>query len=288
MPVQTSNTAYIKFPDGAKVSIKAAGDASYTDLGAINSSITNTLNYTENQITTANAGKTIKQIRDMNIDGAFTLINLNYDNIEKLGGGLFTKVTTPASANSSIPNQVIAAGWAENTFYPLEMQTSPTDSTLLNMGTTKPTLTSVTLDAAGTPETLTEGTDYVVVKGDAVSKWGLVFQVAGIAKPSPTTYAITIDYGTNTPVARVTLNAGSSTALLSAYSLKIEHTDSAGLIRGIELFSVDTKSGGFAFNFRGANEDGLEELPVSYMAQLDTSLTDGAQLISIYADNGAA
>ena len=77
MPTQTTYTEYISFPDGAKVSIKAAGDGGYTDIGAISSSVTGTLNYTENELVTANAGKLQKQIRDMVLEGSFTLINLN-------------------------------------------------------------------------------------------------------------------------------------------------------------------------------------------------------------------
>jgi len=171
MPTQTTK-ANLLFPDGAKVSVKTTSDSVYVDLGAIEQDINTSLTYTENQITTANAGKTAKQIKDMKIEGSFNLIDYDYANLARLGGGLFTKVDTPASANSSIPDQVIAAGWADNTIYPLEMLTSSTDSTPLNMGTTQPTLTSVTLDAGGTPEVLAEDTDYVIVKlPEAVSKW---------------------------------------------------------------------------------------------------------------------
>jgi hypothetical protein len=288
MPVQTTLGAHIKFPDGAKVSVKAYGETVYTDIGAISSSVTNTINYTENQITTANFGKTDKQLREMTIEGGFTLINLDYDNIYRLGGGLFTKTTTAAAPNSSIPNQDIAINWEDNRVYELKMYSATGASSKLNMGSTKPTLTSVTLDALGTPEVLAENNDYVVVKSDGVSGWGIQFISAGMTTLTPKTKSITIDYGTNTPVARTILSAGTSTKILTAYAMKIEHTDSNGLIRGVELPSVNTKSGGFNFSFKGANEDGLEEMQITYMAQLDTSLLDGAQLISVYSDENAS
>jgi len=287
MPTQTTNTDFITFPDGAKVSIQPNKTGSFYDIGALNSSVTCTLNYTENQITTANAGKTVKQIRDMNIEGSMTLINLDPDNIERMGGGIFTKTTTLASATTSIPDQVIAAGWDDANVYPLEMYTSSSDSTKLRMSTA-PTITSVTLDAAGTPETLTAGNDYVIVESDCVSGYGITFVSANMSTGTPKTKAITIDYGSNTPVARTTLNAGSSTAVLDAYAMKIEHTDSNSLVIGMTLYSVDAKSGGFQFAWKGANEDGLSEMPLSFQANLDSTLTDGAQLLSYYRDNGAA
>lgn len=288
MPVQTTQTSYMYFPDGCKVEIKDYNDVSWTDLGAINSAVTATLNWTENQIETANAGKTVKQIKEMVIDGGFTLINLNPIGIEKLGAGMFTQVDTAASPVATIPNQVIAAGWDDNIKYELVMYTSSSDDTKLRV-TAVPTLTSVTLDAGGTPETLTVNNDYVIVADTgSYSGWSIVFMSANMSTGSPKTLAITIDYGSNTPVASTTIYAGASTELLNAYALKMTHTDSNSLTRTLELFSVDPNSGGFVFSFKGANEDGLEEMPLTFKAKLDTTLTDGRQLFAWTVDNGAA
>lgn len=288
MPVQTTQTSHVYFPDGAKVSVKKSTDVSYTDLGALNGSVTCTLQWDENQVETANAGKLAKQIRNMRIEGALTLINLNPTGIEKMSGGLFTKVDTAASAVTTIPNQVIAASWADNVKYELVMYTSSSDSTKLRI-TTKPTLTSVTLDASGSPETLTENNDYVVVADTgSYSGWSMQFISANMSTGSPTTKAITIDYGSNTPVASSTLYAGSSTVELTAYSMLIQHTDSSSLHRELELYSVDPSAGSFVFSWKGANEDGVEEMPLTFQAKLDTSLTDGRQLMAWTVDNGAA
>ena len=265
----------------------AAGDVSYTDLGAINSAVTATLNWTENQIETANAGKTIKQIKEMQIEGGFTLINLNPVGVEKLGGGLFTKVDTAGTATTDIPDQVIAANWNDNVKYELIMLTSSSDSTKLRT-TAKPTLTSVTLDATP-PETLTENDDYVIVADTgSYSGWSIQFISANMTTGTPKANTITINYGSNTPVAKTTLYAGSSTELLTAYAMKITHTDDNSLTRVLELYSVDPNSGGFQFNFKGANEDGLEEMPLTYMAKIDSSKTSGRQLMAFSVDNGAA
>ena len=292
MPVQTTKTSNIYFPDGALVSIMASGEASYTDVGAIEQGVTCTLNWDESQIETGNAGKLDKRIRNMTMAGSFNLINLEPASINRLGGGLFSITTTTASPTTDIPNQIIAANWNDNTKYELVMYTSSSDSTKLRT-TTKPTLTSVTLDAAGTPETLTEigagaAGDYMIVAdGNSYSGWSIIFNSAGMSTGTPKDKAITVDYGSNTPVAKTTVHAGSSGATLSAYAMKITHTDDNSLTRELELYSVDANSGGFAFNFKGANEDGVEMMPVTFTAKIDSSRTDGQQLFAWSVDNGA-
>jgi hypothetical protein len=288
MPVQTTRTSNIYFPDGAKVEILPAGEVSWFDVGAINSAVTATLNWTENQVETANAGKTIKQIKEMTIEGGFTLINLDLDGIQKMGGGIFEKVETLAAAVTTIPDQVIAAGWDDGIIYPLDMLTSPTDSQKLKT-VAAPTLTSVKLDVGGTPETLTAGNDYVIVADSgAYSGWGISFISAGMTTLTPKTKAITIDYASNTPIASTTIYAGSSTALLSAYAMRITHTDDNAKRRMLELFSVDSNSGGFQFNFKGANEDGLEEMPLTFMAKVNSTKVNKRQLMAFTVDEGAA
>lgn len=265
----------------------AAGEASYTDIGAIEQGVQATLNWDESQVETGNAGKLAKRIRNMTIAGSFNLINLNPDNVNRLGGGMFTVATTDGTANSTAPNQVIAANWEDNVKYELVIETSSSDSTKLRT-TTKPTLTSVTLDAAGMPETLTENNDYVVVADSgSYSGWSIQFISANMSTPTPKTKAITIDFGSITPVAKTTVYGGSSGVTLSSYAMKITHTDGLTLKRELELFTVDPNSGGFQFNFKGANEDGTEVMPLTFTAKLDSSKTDGRQLFAFSVDNGA-
>ena len=141
----------------------------------------------------------------MSVKGAFNLINLVPDGVARMSGGLLTVVTTAGTANTTAPNQVIAANWSDNTRYEIIMLASSTDSTKLRLST-KPVLTSVVIDAAGTPETLAEigagaGGDYMVIADSTSSSgWAIAFNSAGISKGSPKTYAITIDFGSNTPV----------------------------------------------------------------------------------------
>jgi len=224
----------------------------------------------------------------MQIEGGFTLINLDLDGIQKMGGGLFTKSVTAAAPIATIPDQVIPAGWDDGIVYPLEMLTSPTDSQKLKTAAA-PAITSIKLDVGGTPETLTAGNDYVIVaNSNAYSGWGISFISAGMTTLTPKTKAITIDYDTNTPIASTTIHAGSSTALLAAYAMRITHTDGNAKRRMLELYSVDSNSGGFQFNFKGANEDGLEEMPLTFMAKIDSTKADKRQLMAFTVDEGAA
>lgn len=279
------------FPDGCKVSAKTSSGV-YTDMGITLGSAKASLVWKENQITTANYGKTAKQIKDMEIDGAFTLASFDPSKISILGSGIFTTSTTAGTAVSTIPNQVIAAGWADKTRYPLVAYTSSSDSTKLKFSTA-PTLTSVTLDAGGTPETLSAWSaaasgDYtIVVDADSPSGYSIVFNSASMSTSNPTTKAVTVVYGTNTPVARTTMYAGTTTTTLSAISIKFEHTDSAGKVRGVEIPAANPNSGGFMFGFKGADEDGVEQMDITFKGVIDTTLTDGRQLLNWYSDTGA-
>ena len=288
MPEQTTKKANVYFPDGAKVALKASGESSYTDVGVIMSDCNSVLNWDENIVDTANAGRLAKQIKNMVIAGDFTLGNLEPESLTRFGAGIYTQTDTAASPISTIPDQEIAAGWADQTLYNLDIQTSTTDSTQVRT-TAAPTLTSVTLDPTGTPEVLVEGTEYnVVADANSPSGWSISFISSAMATISPTTYEIVVDYGTNTPRASTTITAGTTTLEMTAFAMQITHTDDNGKIRRLELFSVEPNSGGMAFNFKGATSDGVEEMPWSFTAKIDTSLTDGAQLFSWTIEDGAS
>lgn len=287
MPNQTTITDYVYFPDGCKVQVKESGAGSYTDIGAVGSDVTATLNYDVSEYESANAGDLASRLKNMSIDCAFTLINLNPANLVKLSGGLLTQTTTAASPNAAIPNQDIASGWTDGQTFELIMYTSSSDSTKLKM-TSAPTLTSVTADPDGTPEVLNEGSDYLVIEdANSYSGYSITFYSANFGTASEGD-EIEIDYGSNTPVASTTIHAGSSIVTLAAAALKFTHTDSNSLVRELEIHSVDPLSGGFQFNYKAATADGVEEMPLTLKGKIDSSLTDGQQLMSWTVDNGAA
>jgi hypothetical protein len=154
---------------------------------------------------------------------------------------------------------------------------------------TKPVLTSIVLDPTDVNEALTENSDYIVIENsNSYSGWSVVFIADNIVATGATALPIVITYGTNTPVASSTLYAGSSTVVIDAYSMLVEHTDSDGKKRSLELFSIDPNSGGMQFNFKAATSDGVEEMPLTFTGKLDTSKTDGRQLMAWTVDTGAA
>lgn len=285
----TAQTALqdIYFPGGCQVLIKAPGDVAYADMGVIEGDATATFNFDVNQVDTGNAGKTQKQYKNMTVEGAFTLNSLNPTAIQKLGTGLFSVSTTAASPVSTIPDQDIAAGWDDGYVYDLVMYTSSSDTTKLRMSTA-PTITSVTLDPDTAAEALTEGNDYIIVKNDSYSGYGITFVSANMVTGSPKTLIIRIDYGTNTPVGTTTMTAGTTTQISTPVEMKYVHTDSNGKIRSFYMPSAEPNSGGFQFNFKGANSDGLENMPITFSARLDTTKTDGAQLFEWVIEEGAA
>jgi hypothetical protein len=288
MPVQTTKKTHITFPDGAMVQVNDG--SGYFDVGAIQSAVTQTLNYTENQIEGANWGKSDLQIKEMTIAGGFTLVNLDTEGVEKLGAGMFERVDTSGGAETDIADQVFAqADWAFETAYPIVAENNDVADANYKVQyrlAAPPTLTSVD---GSTDTGLVLNDDYFILTDtDSPSGYSIMFSSVG-TKISVTGLAqsVTIDFTTVTPIDSRVLYAGTSTKILTAYSMKVTHTDSNGKIRQIELFAVNPNSGSFQFNFKGANEDGLEEMPLTYTAQLDTSLTDGRQLMAWTVETGA-
>jgi len=287
MPAQSTLTDYIFFPDGAQVAIDTG--SGFNDIGAISTAVTATLNYDVNEFETANAGKLARQIRNMTMAGSFTLINLDIDRINELGGGMFSVVDTAGSTviDANITDQTISSGWSDATLYDLDPIVTATGESF--RFSTTPVLTSVTLDPTGTPEVLVADSEYVIVENaNSSSGYSLQFISSNMATGSPTTFDIVVDFGDNDPIASSTLYCGTSTQVLTAYAMRIRHTDSNSKVRELNLFSVNMDSGGFQFNYKGAQEDGVEEMPLAFTAQIDTSLTDGRQLFSWKVDSGAA
>ena len=282
MPDQTTISGNIYFPDGAQVLHTPYGGAQ-VDLGVLMGDIGATLTYSENQVQTANKGTTQMQIKNMAIDLNFTLATLDPDKVANLGGGIFETVDTAGGSVSSIDDQVIASGGAtELTAYPLVI--TETGSLPLRVSASL-VIASVT---GSTDGALAANDDYTIIDDpNAYSGKSIVFNTAG---STLTTMAqtITIAYTSVTPVARTTVFAGNTTELLSPGQLTIRHTDENSLVRELNLFSVNPTSGGFQFNFKGAGSDGLEEMPITIKGTLDTSLTNGRQLMSWIVDSGAA
>ena len=276
MPVQTTKQGYIGFPDGGKVSVDDG--TGWHDIGAINSAVTFALNYSENQVATANSGKLAKQISDMLIDGALTLINLEPEAIDKLGGGMFEVVNTAAATviGANITDQVIA-GFEEKK--PIEIKAIVTATGEPIRFSAAPVITGVEASESGEMD----ATDYFIISDStSASGYSIVISTTGSASVAESE-TVTIDFGDNDPLAGTTIYAGTSTQVLNAFGLKIEHTDdTAAIDRSFEIYSANPTSGGFQFNFKGANEDGVEEMPITFQGNVNLERADGRQLFSYY------
>ena len=278
MGVQTTKTANIYFPDGAKVSVQPGQTGAFIDVGAISGSVTAGLNWDENELESANAGKLEKQIKNMTMAGDFTLWNLDPEGIVAMGAGIFEQVDVAGSAETDIADQEIATAWTDKASIPFVVigDGAGNTGTVYRLDA-EPTLASVTGSVDGA---LTENDDYTIIPdSNSPSGFSISLNVAG-TNLTTTAQTVTIVYTTVTPVASTVVYAGTTTSVLTAYAMRIEHTDDSGLIRSLDLYAVDSNSGGFAFSFKGAEEDGVDEMPISFTAKLDTSKTDGRQLMA--------
>lgn len=281
MPVQTTKKTHIFFPDGCMVSVKRPGDGSYFDVGAVNSAVNATLNWDENEVDTANAGKLAKQIRNMTIAADFTLINLDPDGLARLAAGVITKEEV-AGVSTAVEDQVIAAGWADRQVIHLDPRDASGNLLKPASGTIAVTSVTGSVSGAGAADD-----DYFIISDpNSPSGWSIMLDTAGTAT-FETTETITIVYPNITPIGSTVLHVGSSTFVMTAYALKFTHTDDNGKVRSLEIYAVETNSGGFVFSFKGANEDGVEEMPLSLTGKIDTSRTNGKQLMSWTYETGA-
>jgi len=267
-------------PDGTKVEID--GGSGFTDLGAFNSDVTATLNFEINEILSSNAGIIQRVGKKMTMEWAGTLINLNPTGVALVSGGLLTTEATAGSAVTDSDDQTIAISWVDMS----SIQMNATDGTAgaALRFSAAPTLTSVTASSSGV---LAADDDYFIqVDPNSFSGYSILLNTNGTATVA-TSESVVIVYASVTPIATTTLYGGASTFAFTSYQMRMTHTDDDSLVRRLNLPSVTPNSGGFQFNFKSAESDGSEEMPLTCKADLDTSLDSGKQLFSWVVDTGA-
>jgi hypothetical protein len=290
MPSQVTLDPTILIPaDGCIVSYSTDSGSSYTNIGTIMGDVAFTPEAETVEIQTGNAGLTPLEWKNPKLGFSFELMEFNMDIINDMTCGIGTKTTTAAAPNASIPDQVISATWADNTVYNLVMYESSSSTVKLNMGSTEPTLTSVTIDAGGVnEEVLDAGSDYFLVKKtSSPSGWGIVFEESSISGSATYTDAITIDYGSNTPIASTTIQIGSSVKQLTPLMFKIYHVDANSLTRALYIYECYLNPDSMAWMFKGEDKSEKTTLPFNFTGQIDTSRADGDQLYSVYWETGA-
>lgn len=258
---------YVFFPNGCLASYSTDG-TSFTDLGVLVGDTSAVWNYDINEVIFSQ-GQKKRQYKNQTIEATLSLADINPDALSALAGGMLTKSTTTSGAVTTMPDQVIAEGFALNTPIALVLETSSSDSTKLK-ASAEPTLTSVSGSVDGA---LVDGTDYEIIIDDSqYSGYSIVF-LSGVTLAQD----ITIDYASVTPVATTTLTAGSSTYVPDTLALKFADSASG---RTLTIYAANVNSGGFAFGFKASDSDGVEQMDLSFNGQLDTTRTSGDQLFS--------
>ena len=88
---------------------------------------------------------------------------------------------------------------------------------------------------------------------------------------------MTISYANVTPVATVTLAAGTPSYVPSTLALRGYCSEQG---KTIDIAAVNVDSGTYNFGFKGTATDGTEEMALAFTGVLDSSLTDGTQLFT--------
>lgn len=275
MPFQVSSGSdNLIFPDGVALEVSTDSGASWTNLGVLSAGTTVTYNYDLIGLESGNKGSLRSRAKNEKIALApSTLWSWDVETWSKFSGGLFTYSSiagTPVSGAS----QVVASGdWAYNKFIEIENQNGDGSTITIN---------SVT---GGTDGALVSETDYFKGRNER-GIWGIF--VKDSVTVTTLSQTITIDYD-YTPATGRKITAGQSSKVLSRFYARLRHyTDDALTTWDAQclIYGVDMDSG-LNFNFKGANEDGVNEITVAFTGNVDTSKTSGAQLFEMTINDSA-
>lgn len=275
MPVQT-NKKNVNLADGCRVSVKASESAQFLDLGVMEGDYVATLQYDEERKEWANAAPDITR-SNFRMEGSFTLANLEFTGLEEISNGMINLTETPGTPVTTFDDQVID-GFTPNV--PVELVATVTATGKPIKFSAAPAITSIVDD--GDPTTLTADDDYFVIPdANAASGYSIMFTDEGTGTVS-TTAELTIEFGTNTPIASETLTCGTSSFEAKPYAMRIQHFNSSDVADyTLDLYNVYTSPGSYNFGLKGADTGGYDTMEISFSVELDETKTDGAQLFSV-------
>lgn len=277
MPKQT-NKKNVNLADGCRVSVKASESAEFLDLGVMEGDYVATLQYDEERKEWANAAPDITR-SNFRMEGSFTLANLEFTGLEEISNGMITRTATTGTQVTTFDDQVID-GFTPNV--PVELVATVTATGKPIKFSAAPTIASIVDDVDPSPNTLLPNDDYYIVPDvNAASGYSIMFTDEGTGTIS-TTAELTIEFGTNTPIASETLNCGTSSFEAKPYAMRIQHFNSAGAADySLDLYNVYTSPGSYNFGLKGADTGGYDTMEISFSVELDETKTDGAQLFSV-------
>ena len=262
------------FPDGGELAISDDDGSSFHGLGVLEAGVEMTYNFDKIEEETGNSGKTCARAKNETLALAPSpLQSFNLPTLEKIGGGLFTNTAIAGTPVPGATQTAASGGWLFNKLILIENQ---------NYDVSAITVNSVT---GGTDGILVEDTDYYIGQ-NAKGEYGIF--IIDSANVTTETQDMVIDYD-YTPSAGNVMTAGKSSTILSRYIMRFRHyTNDAQTEWDIELFAYGTDvDSGMAINFKGSNEEGKDNITVSFTSNLDTSRASGSQLFQLTIKDAA-
>lgn len=251
-------------------SIVRVGDSvgSMTSLGEIDGESSIAVSY-DRQKVVSSVGTTVKDfVKNMTATASFNLMQLYMPNVQKLMDGVATESQESGSLVEGA-EQTIASGWTPNQLIRIEGQNSDGSA---------PTINSVTASSSGAGA---EDDDYTLVKGTD-GLWYIALRSDGTASFG-TSESVTVDYD-YTPAESRSLKMGSKSAELKPKIVEIEKTISGKIFR-VRLWSA-VNTAGITIAFPPSDNDSVATIPMELEGTIDTSRSDGEQLLDIYDEIG--
>lgn len=260
--------AGIQIPSGCDVQIGDT-EASLATVGVLpeDSDTTVSVSYEPVMVKGSKNEDVMRYVKNMAAEGSFTIYQILLDNIAKFAKGIM-KVETVSGSPVTGKTQTLAAGWKFLQTYKLIGQ---------NANGNAPTVTA----AGSAKTTLVEGTDFYIVKG-ADGDWYVYFE-ASATSPLVTTETITLTLG-YTPPARKIAKMGSPSVEITPQVVRFVKTQNTKKFQ-VTLWSA-TNEAGLSFSFPASSGDAPASLEVTMNGGLDTSRTDGEQLVEIIDEIG--
>jgi hypothetical protein len=258
----------VHLPAGYKVEIETtAGSGTYTDLGVTMADGSLSWTYDTGKITGSRAEPIKNYYKNMKMEAAFSLAQLDLANIDKLMGGATAYTAQAGTPVAGATYTLVANGWAFDTFYPFPHQ---------QYNGVVPT--SISADNGGA---IAEQTDYFVMQDDA-GVWGfMVIDTAATA----TTVNLVVTYS-YTPATSRTLTGGSASVDITARAMKMSKELDTGKWWTMTIYAA-VNTAGLNFSLPRYDADDISTLEVTMEGQLDTTRSDLDQLFSIVDQYGA-
>jgi hypothetical protein len=265
MPAQTTQDRFW-FGEGSAFEVSTDGGSVFNNYGAFAGGITFTHNYDKEQTELGNRSKTCSNIKNQTFAVAPTpLATNNLEQLSALGGGIYNYTATAGTPVAGATQVTASGDWAFDVPIVLNGQ---------NASGLVPTINSVTGSVDGP---LVDGTDYIMAK--VSGGWAVIVFNNG----KTLAQSITTDYD-YTPASGKTITAGSSSIVTTDFIIRVRHyTDAALTLYDAEcLIHKASLDSGIQFNWKGVNEDGLNNVTMALTGDIDDDRADGDQLFSMY------